>query len=434
MTGLGARSARRRFLVLRGLRWLPTGLLIPVMVLLLLDRGFSLGQIGLIAAAQGLAVLLLELPTGGLADALGRRPVLLVASSFQLMSVALFVVADSLAALVVVFALQGVYRALESGPLDAWYVDTALAADPDADIERGLSQGGIVLGVAISLGTLASGGLVALGPVGTVDPLVLPLLAALALEVVHIVAVVALMTEQRPARGFGAVRRSVRATPAVVVEAVRLVRGSTVLLALVGVELLWGFGMTAFETFTPVRLTAVLGDPDQAATLLGPANAAAWLLSSAGAAAAPALVRWLGATSAGAAMRVAQGLTVVAIALAAGPVGVIAAYLVTMGIHGAANPVHQGLLHRAVTGPTHRATVISANSLTAQTGGAAGGIALGVLADATTLSTAMLTGAAVLAAAAPLYLLAGRAAARALDERTQSSVVPGDTASVPGHD
>jgi predicted MFS family arabinose efflux permease len=67
------------------------------------------------------------------------------------------------------------------------------------------------------------------------------------------------------------------------------------------------------------------------------------------------------------------------------------------------------MLHRAVVGPSTRATVVSANSLTAQTGGALGGIALGALADATSLTTATLAGAAVLAIAAPLYLLAGRA-------------------------
>jgi thioredoxin reductase len=97
-----------------------------------------------------------------------------------------------------------------------------------------------------------------------------------------------------------------------------------VLLALVAVELLWGFGMTAFETFTPVRLADVLGDPDRAAALLGPTNAAAWLISSAGAGVAPTLTRRLGAAQAGAMLRVAQGVTVVAIALASGPIGVIA--------------------------------------------------------------------------------------------------------------
>lgn len=112
-----------------------------------------------------------------------------------------------------------------------------------------------------------------------------------------------------------------------------------------------------------------------------------------------------------------QGLTVVvvAVAVAAGPLGVIAAYIATMGVHGAANPIHQGLLHRAVVGPSHRATVLSANSLTAKGGGAVGGIALGALADITTVTTATLLGALVLAAAAPLYTIVRRAEPHAPD-------------------
>ena len=403
---IGAGGVRRRFLLLRTLRWLPTGFLIPVMVLLLRERGFSLGEIGLITAAQGVVVLLLELPTGGLADALGRRPVLLLGTAFNIGAVALFVVADSMAALVAVFALQGVYRALESGPLDSWYVDAAQRADPDADIERGLAHGGVALGAAVGLGTLLSGGLVALGPVGGVEPLVLPLLASLALEVVHVTAIAALMTETRPGRGMGYLLSSVRETPHVVNMSVRLVGASGILIALVAVELLWGFGMTAFETYTPVRLADVIGGTERAAAVLGPVSAAAWLIAAAGAGAVPTLVRWAGAAYAGATMHIVQGLTVAAIALAAGPLGVIAAYLATMGVHGAANPVHQGLLHRAVEGPSRRATVVSASSLTAHSGNALGGICLGALADATSLTVAILAGAAVLAVAAPLYLVA----------------------------
>jgi predicted MFS family arabinose efflux permease len=407
-TVLDSRGARRRFLFLRGLRYLPTGLLLPVLVLILLDRGLSLGQVGLVTAAQGVVVMLLELPTGALADALGRRRVLLAAGCAQVAALALFVVANSLPALLVVFALQGVYRALDSGPLDAWYVDTAQAADPDADIERGIAQGGVVLGLALSAGSLAGGGLVALGPVGGVDALVLPLLASLTFELVNVTAIALLMKEAGPLRPVAA-REALRSTPTVIRDAIKLVRSSTVIVALVAVEFLWGFGMTSFETFTPARLTEVLGDADRAAALLGPAGAVAWLVSALGAFTAPALAARLGAARIGAVLRIIQGLTVVGIALATGPIGLLAAYLATMGIHGAANPVHQGMLHRAVTGPSTRATVVSANSLTAQTGGALGGIALGALADGTSLTTATLAGAAVLAVAAPLYLIAGRA-------------------------
>ena len=43
-------------------------------------------------------------------------------------------------------------------------------------------------------------------------------------------------------------------------QAVGLLRRSRVLLALVAVELFWGFGMVTFESLLPVRLAEVVGD------------------------------------------------------------------------------------------------------------------------------------------------------------------------------
>jgi MFS family permease len=430
-----AATVRRRFLTLLGLRWLQTGLLIPVVVLLPLERGLSLGQVGLAFAAQGLIVLVLELPTGGLADVIGRRRVLLMAGAFQAAAVALATVADSLLLFALVFALQGVYRALESGPLDSWYVDTAQAVDPQVSIERGLSLGGVVTSVAIGVGTLGSSALVALAPLPGINPLVTPLIAALVLQAVQFAAIATLMTEERGGRTRGGLRRALLEVPAIVAAAIRTVRASGVLVALVAVEFLWGFGMTAFEVLTPAKLGVVLGSPDRAAALLGPINTGAWLMAGGGAALVPWLTRHWAPSAAGAALRIAQGASVLGIALAAGPIGVVIAYVLTMGVHGAANPVHAGLLHRAVVDPGNRATVVSANSLTAQTGGMLGGIALGALADATSLTTAIIVGAVVLAAAAPLYLVAGHSRHQRVTPGTEWAPVSaasssGDTAAL----
>jgi MFS family permease len=408
---VSARSVRRRFVLLRGLRWLPTGLLIPVLILLMTDRGFSLTTIGVATASQGLVVLLLELPTGGLADAVGRRPVLLGATVVDIVSIVAFAVwAHSLPVLMAVWALQGVYRALESGPLDAWYVDAALARDPDADIEAGLGAAGAALGGAIAVGSLASSALVAWAPFPGIDPLVGPLVVYVAIRLVEVGLLAALMHEVRAPLGLRGLAATVRRVPTVVGDGIRVVRHSRALLALVAVELSWGFGMVAWENLMPPRLEQVVGSADQAAALLGPVSAAAWLASAVAAALVPALSRRFGAAPTAAAMRVGQGLTVLGMGLAAGPVGVVAGYLATYAIHGAANPVHQGLLHREVDGE-HRTTVLSVNSMVAMPAGAVGGIVLGAVADGTSLTTAMTVGAVVLAAAAPLYLVA-RSASR----------------------
>jgi hypothetical protein len=90
-------------------------------------------------------------------------------------------------------------------------------------------------------------------------------------------------------------------------------------------------------------------------------------------------------------------------ALAAGAVGVLAAYLVIYAAHGAANPLYKSLLHAEVDA-SRRATVLSAASMLGHPGAAVGGIVLGLVADATSVSTAMLVGAAALLLTVPLYL------------------------------
>ncbi|MEH1169845.1 MFS transporter [Micromonospora sp. CPCC 205539] len=425
VSALSVRQVRRRYLTLYGLRWLPTGLMIPVMILLMQERGLSLPQIGLAATAQGLLVLALELPTGGLADALGRRPVLLAAGVLNLVSLSLFAVATSFALFFLVWALQGIYRALDSGPLESWYVDATLAADPEAEYERGLGHAGTVAGLAIGGGALLGGGFVALGPIGSVSALTVPVLVAVLAQVVALVALLVLLVEQRPATGAAAVRASVAQAPRMIGEAVGLLRRSRVLLALVAVELFWGFGMVTFESLLPVRLAEVIGDPERAAALLGPASSAAWLVSAAGAALTPLLLRWPGAAPGAALLRILQGVTVVGMGLFAGPVGVLVAYLACYGVHGASNPLHSGLLHRQVEGP-YRTSVLSLNSMMAQPAGALGMVALTALAAAASVSTAMVVGGVVLAVAAPLYLpawFAGRKQA-AVDAAADPTPIP----------
>ncbi|GIJ79667.1 Predicted arabinose efflux permease, MFS family [Micromonospora phaseoli] len=421
MSAISVRQVRRRYLVLHGLRWLPTGLMIPVIILLMQERGLTLTQIGMAAAAQGLVVLALELPTGGFADALGRKPVLVTASVVGLVSMSLLVVADSFVLLATVWALQGVFRALDSGPLESWYVDSTLAADPDAKYEKGLGQGGTVLGLSIAAGALLSGGLVALGPIGPVSALTTPIVAAVGLQAVALVALLTLLVEQRPATGPGALRASIRSAPRMVGEAFGLLRRSRVLLALVAVELFWGFGMVTFEGLLPVRLAEVLGDADRAAALLGPASTVAWLASAGGAALTPLLLRWLGAAPGAALLRIAQGATVVGMALFAGPVGVLIAFVACYAVHGASNPLHMGLLHRQVDGP-YRTSVVSVNSMVALPAGALGGVVLGFVGDRAGVSTAMLIGAVVLAVAAPLYLPAWRAGRLAAGQPKRTEV------------
>lgn len=405
MTPLG--RLRARYVSLLVLRWMPTGMFITVFVLLMQHRGLSLAEIGLATAAQGAVMLVLELPSGGLADSWGRKRVLLVAGVVGIGAACVVLAAGSVLVLAVASALLGVWRALDSGPLESWYVDEATAVDPGLDVERELGWGDVAICSGIGAGALVASGLVRLDAFGGVDPLVLPLVVGIGLQAVGLVAVALLVDERHPpAAADGTNGFSVGGVRAVMGEAVSVIRSSRLLAALVLAELLWGFGMLAFEVLMPPRLADLAGGPDDAAALLGPAVALAWVLSATGAALAPALARRWGSGRAGAGLRLLHGLTVAAMALAVGPVGLIVAYLATYGVHGASGPIHYGMVHRSVEG-AHRATVVSANSLAGQVGGAVSGIAVGALADAAGIPVAMFVCAAVLAAAAPLYLAGG---------------------------
>jgi predicted MFS family arabinose efflux permease len=408
MTTMDARAIRRRYLILVGLRWLPVGLLMPVFVLLPLSRGLSLTQIGFVFAVQGLVVFALELPTGGLADSIGRRPVLLIASVASLTSLTIFYLAQTAEAFVLAMLLQGIYRALDSGPLEAWYVDETLAVAPGTQMEHGLSAGTTVLSLAIAGGALLSGGLVALDPFPEIESLALPVLVSIGLVVVYTLAIVVLMHEGRLARDGRALLASARAVPTVIRDGLGLLRASNVLMALVAVELFWGFSMAAFESLFPVRLSEVVGSDDQAAALMGPVGSAAWFASAAGAAFIVTISRRIGVARSAALLRIAQGLTVIVMGLLAGPIGIVTAYIACYVAHGASNPMHTTLLHREVDGP-HRTTVLSMNSMVAMPAGAIGAIVLASIADGYSVSAAMIVGGIVCALAAPLYLPARRA-------------------------
>ena len=112
------------------------------------------------------------------------------------------------------------------------------------------------------------------------------------------------------------------------------------LLALIGVELFWGFGMVTFEGLMPVRLAEVMDSTDQAAALMGPVSSAAWFASAAGAALITFASRRIGIAPAAAMTRILQGLAVVIMGIVAGPVGLVIAYLACYTIHGASNPLH----------------------------------------------------------------------------------------------
>lgn len=412
---LAPRQARRVFLTLTLTRWFPVGLVVSLLILWMLERGLSISMALLAFSFQGLLIFALELPTSGFSDAFGRRPMLIAAAVINIAASVVIVVADSFWTFALAAALQGVFRALDSGPLEAWYVDTVHQTDPGAEVGGTLAAHGTVLGVAVAVGAVLSGGLVLWDPLPVGSALLLPMLMWSVLNLVHLVAVVTLMRE--PRSGVDATptpthwrraAQSAREAPAVVREGVGLLRSNRVLRGLVLVEIFWALAMIVFETFQPIRLAELVGGEEAAGAIMGPVAAGGWAIFALGSAMSGLSSHRIGVTRTAILARVLNALGAVVMGLVAGPVALIVAYLFTYGCLGAGGPMHDTLLHREASA-SNRATVLSINSMVGFAAFAIGGPILGFLAEATSTQTSMVTAGLLSVAGTYLYLPALRA-------------------------
>lgn len=404
-------ATRRVFLILTFTRWFPVGLVVSLLILWMLERGLSVSTALLAFSCQGLLVFALELPTSGFTDVLGRRPVLVAASVVNVVASVAFLLAGSFWSFAIAAGLQGVFRALDSGPLEAWYVDTVHAVAPDADVDGALAAQGTVLGGSIAVGAVLSGALVAWDPLPVDSALMLPILVWSTLNVLHLILVLALLREPTTRLDVTGLRRaadSARQAPKVVRQGLGLLKHNPVLRGVVLVEVFWSVAMIVFETFQPIRLAELVGGEEQAGAIMGPVAAGGWAVFALGSALAGVTSRRLGVTKTAILARILNAMGAIVMGLVAGPAALIVAYLFTYSMHGSGGPMHAALLHREATS-RNRATVLSINSMVAFAVLTVAAPALGFLADATTNQVAMVTAGAFSMMGAFFYLPALRA-------------------------
>ncbi len=394
---LTAEQARRRFVGLTLLRWLPVGIAVPVSVLLATARGLSPAEIGLTVAVYGTVALLLELPTGGLADAFGHRPVLAASGLFSTVALATMVVADSVLLFSVAWALTGVARALDSGPLEAWYVDAARSQDPTADVTRGLSWGGAADGAGLAVGAVLGGTLPLLLDRGGAAALAAPLLLAAGVALVHVAAVLLLVVPLRPGAPTSraaAVRAGVREVPVIVSATVRLVLRVRVLRLLLVASFLVGLVLTSLELLGPLHLAELAGSPQAGSAVFGAVTAVSFAAAAVGSLLAPAAARAArgSVVLVSAVTSVLAAGAVAAFATAPGVAVAAVAYAAFHLLDGAAWPLRKQLLHDGTTS-AQRSTTVSASSLALMLGGVLGSLLLPLLAESAGSPAGLLAGA-----------------------------------------
>ena len=369
---LGAGQAERRYVALSGLQWLPIGLVAPVLVLLLRARGLELPVIGALFAVYTLVVILLELPTGSFADVLGRRRTLVISRILSVASLVGMALAMDVVQFGAVMVLGGIARALQSGPLEAWYVDTVRAADPEADVRRGISRAWAAEAAALASGAIVGGLLPSLvdglPADGRLIPLSIPWLAAAGLQALGLIAVLLLMVEP-PSAVRAPVARIVRDVPSTVAAGLRLAGGDRTIRLVLGATAAFGFALSALETVAPVQFATLLGGEERASGAYGVLVTLAFFGTSLGSAGAPRAAALIGSGPRTAALVT----TLMAIALAGMATGasfllVAVLYVAFYLFAGVSGPLNNDTLHQRVEAD-QRATLLSVVSLAQMSGG-----------------------------------------------------------------
>lgn len=412
---------RATYYLVSSLNWFANVLPMAVMVLIARSRGLSLADIGYFLGAYSLTVVLLELPSGALADAIGRKRTYLLAGCVGVVAKAVFLFAFGLPAFLLYALTFGVSRALSSGALEAWFIDALQAADPDVDLQPALAGAGAWNLAALAAGTFVGSALPGLfaslpqHPTAVLTPLSVTLVASIVANLAVLLLTALVVREApRPRDASAARRRGPVATLGVgfaalgdiLADAARLTRRDRALLLLLGAEVVVGVALSASENLWQPFFAARLGGATPENTLLlGVVLAGCFGMGVLGNLVATPLTRLLGGRYALVAglFQLLQGAAFLLLAAQGGVMTATALFWLTYVARSAWNSPHAALFNRQV--PSERRSVmLSVQSLASFGGAFVGSVALGALAEATSIPLAWSVSGALVLLAALLYL------------------------------
>ncbi|WP_019228260.1 MFS transporter [Sedimentibacter sp. B4] len=139
------------------LRSLSTGLLVPVLSLLLIDKGASLSNISIIMGIYSLTVVVLELPTGILADVIGRKKIFCLSLIVALLGYSVIIIGHGMIFLCIGIIFYGTSRALSSGSFDALFIDSYIETFGKDKLHKITVRLSVLDSLGLSLGALTGG-------------------------------------------------------------------------------------------------------------------------------------------------------------------------------------------------------------------------------------------------------------------------------------
>ncbi|HZW98484.1 MAG TPA: MFS transporter [Trueperaceae bacterium] len=416
-------STRRAYYLVTSLNWFGAVLPMAVMVLLAQSRGLGLAEVGLFMGLYSIVVAVLELPSGALADKMGRKRAYILGGLLSALARGVFLLAFDLTAFMAFAVVLGASRALTSGALEAWFIDALQMEDPATDLQPELAAAGSYQLAALAIGTLLGGALPTLFSFlpseGIVTPLAMPLVVSVGVQLLASGMAWLLIREERSAHDPG----TARVGPSLRFDAVFSHAGSAVatvvksprLRLLLLVDVVIGAVLAGSENLWQPFFAALLPGDDVAAgggTLaLGVVLGGSFGVGILGNVVATQLSRAVGKRHAlvSAIFQVAQGAAFVFLALSGRFLLATGLFWLTYLTRSGWSSPHSSLFHREVT-PDRRTVMLSAQSLAGFAGAFVGSVALGALAEATSIGTAwIVAGAAVATCALPYLILDARA-------------------------
>jgi MFS family permease len=155
------RRVIRSYLVLTGLFTLSASLIWGINTLFLLHAGLSIFEVFVANAAFTAAMALLEIPTGVVADTLGRRVSFLLSEATIAVGTLAYVGVAAIHGGLVLFCLAGVILGLGytfySGAVEAWLVDALQATGYTKELDGVFARASTVSSFAMIAGTVLGG-------------------------------------------------------------------------------------------------------------------------------------------------------------------------------------------------------------------------------------------------------------------------------------
>lgn len=361
------------------------GLTVAVVALALTDRGMDLFQISLLFGVYSLTTMIMELPFGGLADSIGRKPVFLAATVASMASLTLFLSTSDFYVIALSFAFIGFGRALRSGTLDAWFIEAFRARAPDVDIQPALAKAQSANAMGLALGAILGGLLPDLfGPVAEGQGFsaydVTYVVSLAVMFAVFIYTLFAIVEKPRPLNPR-ALKHGFASVPLVIRDAGRLALRHPILSTLLAALVFSLMATNPVEVIWPTHAKPML-EEGYANTVIGVLTAAYFFSIASGASLSPYVSRMFRrrhAITLAVAFACLAGLQIV-LALQGSITGFVVVFVLYSVVLGVSETPASSILHRCVE-DGQRSTILSLKSLMQQLGAALGLILVGAIAE-----------------------------------------------------